>query len=193
MQGSIYSAERVCYPGPEVGAVLVRPVALGDEEGLRKMLSRLSRESIYLRFHAPYPRVPAWAVAAFADADRPDGESLVAAADGEVVGHAMYVCSDGGREAEFAVVVEDRWQARGVGKTLLRALAARARDRGVETFTGLVLGENRGMLGLVRSAFAEVGYAIEDGAYQIAVPLRPPEPAASPEAPDAARPLGLSA
>ena len=176
----------------EAGAVLVRPVALEDEEGLRGMLSRLTRESIYLRFHAPYPRAPERTVVSFADANRRDGESLVAVANGEVVGHAMYI-RQGADEAEFAVVVEDRWQARGVGKRLLRALAARARDRGVETFTGAVLGENRRMLGLVRSAFAGVGYAIRDGAYQVKAPLRTPEPAAGPEAPAAARPLGLSA
>ena len=176
---------------PEAGAVLVRPVALEDEEGLRGMLSRLSRESIYLRFHAPYPRVPEWAVVSFADANRRDEGSLVAVANGEIVGHAMYV-RQGADEAEFAVVVEDRWQARGVGKRLLRVLAARARDRGVETFTGNMLGENRRMLGLVRSAFGGVGYAIRDGAYQVKAPLRTPEPAAGPEASAAARPLGLS-
>ncbi len=191
MHGSTYQAERTRHRKPEATAVLVRPVSSGDEEGLRGMLSRLSPESIYLRFHAPYPRAPEWAVASFADANRSDGESLVAVAGGEIVGHAMYVSAGG--EAEFAVVVEDRWQAKGVGKRLLCALAARAKDRGVETFTGAVLGENRRMLGLVRSAFTEVGYAIEDGAYQVSAPLRAPEPAASLEASDAARPLGLSA
>ena len=123
----------------EAGVVLVRPVALEDEEGLRGMLSRLSRESLYLRFHAPYPRAPEWAVASFADSNRPDGESLVAVANGEIVGHAMY--SQGADEAEFAVVVEDGWQARGVGKALLRALAARARDRGVEIYGRRAAGE----------------------------------------------------
>ncbi len=192
MHHEIHPQKLLRHHKPEAGAVLVRPVALEDEEGLRGMLSRLSRESIYLRFHAPYPRVPEWAVGSFADANRRDGKSLVAVANGEIVGHAMYA-RRGPEEAEFAVVVEDRWQARGVGKRLLRALAARARDRGVETFTGAVLGENRRMLGLVRSAFAGVGYAIRDGAYQVKAPLRTPEPAAGPEAPDAARPLGLSA
>lgn len=202
MQGSIYPAERTHHPKPEMGAeatldrreegaVLVRPVSAEDEEGLRGMLSRLSRESIYMRFHAPYPRAPEWAVASFADANRPDGESLVAAANGKVVGHAMYVRL-GDSEAEFAIVVEDRWQARGVGKLLLSELAERAGRQGVETFTGSVLGENRRMLCLVRAAFSGVGYAIEDGAYQVSAPLRAPEPAAL-EAPDAARPLGLSA
>ena len=127
--------------------------------------------------------MPEWAVAAFADVDRRDGESLVAVARGEIVGHAMYVRA--GDEAEFAVLVEDRWQGRGVGKLLLTALAERADERGVRTFTGAVLGENRRMLGLASSVFAGVGYAIEDGAYQVSAPLR------SFESP--ARSLGLSA
>lgn len=192
MHHEIQPSRRPRHHKPEADAVLVRPVSPGDEEGLGEMLSRLSQESIYLRFHAPYPRVPGWAAVSFADANRPDGESLVAVADGEIVGHAMYV-RQGEEEAEFAVVVEDRWQARGVGKRLLRVLAASASDRGVETIPGAVLGENRRMLGLVRSTFAGVGYAIGDGAYQMKVPLRTPEPAASLEASDAARPLRLSA
>jgi GNAT superfamily N-acetyltransferase len=135
------------------------------------MLSRLSRESVYLRFHAPLPRAPEWAAAMFANSDRRYGESLVAVADGEVVGHAMYARQDGGDTAEFAIVVEDRCQARGIGRLLLSALAERAGCEGVKTFTGAVLGENRRMFGLVRSVFERVGYAMEDGAFAVSVPL----------------------
>jgi L-amino acid N-acyltransferase YncA len=133
------------------------------------MLSRLSRKSVYLRFHAPLPRAPEWAVAMFANSDRQYGESLVAIADGEVVGHAMYVRQ--GDSAEFAIVVEDRCQHRGIGKQLLSALAERAGQEGVKTFTGAVLGENLSMFGLIRSVFAKVRYAMEDGAYAVSAPL----------------------
>ena len=43
--------------------IRIRPVAPGDEDGLRGMLSWLSRESIHKRFHLPMPRVPEWALA----------------------------------------------------------------------------------------------------------------------------------
>lgn len=91
MQRVIYPKEHLPDKNSETNVVLVRPVSPEDEEGLRRMLSRLSRESVYLRFHAPLPRAPEWAVAMFANVDRRYGESLVAVADGEVVGHAMYV------------------------------------------------------------------------------------------------------
>jgi GNAT superfamily N-acetyltransferase len=178
MQGTIYPADYVHHGDQETNAVRVRPVSPEDEEGLRRMLSRLSRETVYLRFHAPLPRAPEWAVAMFANSDRRYGESLVAVCDGEIVGHAMYVRLGEGDCAEFAIVVEDRCQARGIGKLLLFALAETAGREGVKTFTGAVLGENGPMFGLVRSVFERVRYAMEDGAYAVSVPL--PESSASP-------------
>ena len=138
------------------------------------MFSHLSKRIICQRFHIPYPRVPQWALASFTRADG-QGASLLAVVGEEIVGHAIYVGSDGGREAEFALVVEDRWQSKGVGKLLLSELAERARHRGVETFTGEVLGENRRVLGLLGAVFTEVDYLMKDGVYHARVPLRAPE------------------
>jgi GNAT superfamily N-acetyltransferase len=170
MQSVIDAAERVYHRNSEGSAVLVRPVSPEDAEGLRRMLSRLSRESIHLRFHAPLPRAPEWAVAMFANSDRRYGESLVAVASGEIVGHAMYAREDRDT-AEFAIVVEDGCQDRGIGKMLLSALAEKAVSEGVKCFTGAVLGENRRMFGLIRSVFERIGYTIEDGAYAVSAPL----------------------
>jgi GNAT superfamily N-acetyltransferase len=171
MQSVIQPAEHMQNGRPSENAVLVRSASREDEEGLRRMLSRLSRESVHLRFHAPLPRAPDWAVAMFVNSDRRYGESLVAVAGGEVVGHAMYAREDGSDTAEFAIVVEDRCQDRGIGKQLLSALAKSAGHEGVRCFTGAVLGENRQMFGLLRSAFERVGYAMEDGTYLVSAPL----------------------
>lgn len=48
---------------PDGPKVQIRAVSPGDEDGLREMFSRLSRESINKRFHLPMPRVPDWALA----------------------------------------------------------------------------------------------------------------------------------
>ena len=77
----------------------------------------------------------------------------------------------------MAIVVEDGWQSKGVGKSLLSELAARARVRGIETFTGEVLGTNRPMLGLA-AMFIGTNYTTEDSVYHVRMPLRTPEPAA---------------
>jgi GNAT superfamily N-acetyltransferase len=141
-----------------------------DTEKLRAMFARSSTETIYRRFHTPFPEVPGWMVSLMLDADHHDKEVLVAVAEEKVIGHAMYVrLADD--EAEMAIIVEDSWQSQGVGKSLLQELEERAWLRGIDTFTGEVLGHNRPMLGLA-ATFPGTNYATEDGVYHVRMPLR---------------------
>jgi GNAT superfamily N-acetyltransferase len=144
---------------------------------LRRMFSRVSPETIYLRFHIPYPDVPERMLAFMLDADKHDKRSLVAVAKGKIVGHAMYVRLGDGAEAEMAIVVEDGYQSKGVGKLLLRELAEDAWCRGVETFVGTVLLENRRMVGLVDAVFTDPRHEISHGAFLLRAPLQTLEPA----------------
>lgn len=150
--------------------IRIRPVAPGDEEKLREMLSRLSRETIYKRFHLPMPRVPKWTLANLTDVDHYDRESLVALVGGDIVGQAMYARQEAA-SAEMAIVVEDRWQLRGIGRLLLSRLAEEAGRRGIEAFTGTVLGENRGAHRLFSSVLSKAKFKIRAGMHQLYVPL----------------------
>ena len=149
----------------------IRALSLGDEELLRRMFSRLSRESIYRRFHMPYASVPGWAVALFMGVHEPEGEYVVAAAGNKIVGHAMYTRVEDGRTADIGIVIEDEWQRRGIGKLLLSRLAAAAMRQRIEAFTGVVLGENRPMMSLISAVFTEVRSTIRGGQYEIYAPL----------------------
>jgi GNAT superfamily N-acetyltransferase len=149
---------------------------------------RLSLRTIYERFHAPYPSVPGWALAGMLEADHDCKEVLVAVVGDEVVGHAMYVSTGEGREAEFAVVVQDGWRSRGIGRLLLDELAAKAGSRDIDLFTGSVLGENRHALA---SVFPGMRYEVTDGAYQVRAPLRASPRAAAGERVELHGSLGL--
>src|SRR5919107_4086008 len=151
--------------GTEVSIQVATPL---DSEKLRGMFSRTSSETIYRRFQLPYPEVPEWMIALMLSADH-HKEALVAVTEEKVVGHAMYVGLGEGTEAEIAIIVEDGWQSKGVGKSLLSELARRARPRGVETFTAEVLATNRPMLGLA-AMFAGTEYAMEDGVCHVRMP-----------------------
>jgi GNAT superfamily N-acetyltransferase len=150
----------------------IRIATPSDGEKLRAMFARSSPRTIYRRFHTPFPEVPNWMVTLMLDADHHDKESLVAVAEEKVIGHAMYARLGDDGEAEMAIVVEDEWQSMGIGKSLVSELEERATLRGIETFVGEVLGENRPMLGLAAKSFAGTGYAIEDGVYHVRMPLR---------------------
>src|SRR5918998_5291283 len=158
--------------GPDVRAVAIRVATTDDKEKLRRLFSRLSSQSIYRRFHLPHPRVPEQMLNIMLDVDHYDKESLLAVAEEEIIAHAMYVRLGASSDAEVAFVVEDRWQSKGVVKLLLSQIAEKARLRGVETFTGVVLGENRRVLGLLNAVFADVEYVIRDELYHFRVPLQ---------------------
>jgi GNAT superfamily N-acetyltransferase len=166
--------------GPDARTVLIRVATPDDKEKLRRMFSRLSSESIYSRFHHSYRRVPEQMLDLMLDVDHHAKESLVALAQEEIVGHAMYAELADSGDAEVAFVVEDDWQSKGVGKLLLSQIAEKARCRGVETFTGQVLGENRRVLGLLNAVFAEVGHGISHSLYHFSVPLRALKPTVRP-------------
>ena len=63
----------------------------------------------------------------------------------EIHGIARYTRNPDGSSCEFAIVVEDAWQGRGLGVALMMALEACARGRGLREMIGLVLAENSEM------------------------------------------------
>jgi GNAT superfamily N-acetyltransferase len=150
--------------------VRIRPVSSGVEEGLREMLSRLSRETIHKRFHLPMPHVPEWMLAYLTDVDHHDKEALVAQVGDEIVGHAMYARQEA-HEAEMAIVVEDRWQSRGIGSLLMSRLAEEAGRREYESFTGTVLGENRDALRFFSSVVPKTKFEVKNGVYHLHLPV----------------------
>lgn len=60
------------------------------------------------------------------------------------------------QSCEFAVVIADAWQRRGIGRHLMRQLLAIAAQRGLHEMRGLVLADNPGMLQLCKA----LGFAI---------------------------------
>ena len=85
----------------------------------------------------------------------PDREAALVAlyrdADGRqhIIGVSRYHLDTSTGEAEFAVVVTDAWQGKGIGWLLMRRLADVAGERGVKRLAGEVLRENTGMLELM--------------------------------------------
>jgi GNAT superfamily N-acetyltransferase len=77
------------------------------------------------------------------------GRALVVASGDEIFGHAMYTRKEErDREAEFAVVVEDGWKARGLGTLLVSELTEEARRDRIEALTGISLANNHRLLSL---------------------------------------------
>jgi acetyltransferase len=133
------------------GTVLhVRPIRPEDAELERGFVTRLSEESRYYRFFYRLHELSPAMVARFTQIDYDRELALVAVVDvaGTVafVGVARYVTNPGDEVAEFAVVVSDEWQGRGVARVLMERLLECAKRRGLKRIEGTVLRENHNML-----------------------------------------------
>jgi len=133
--------------------VLIRPIRREDQQTLLDGLHRLTPESRYRRFFSPMPDLSARQLRYLTEVDHHTHEALIASdpSTGEGIGVARFIRSAADPAvAEVAIAVLDDWQGHGLGTALLEALAARAREEGVEHFTASVLTQNSAMLDLLR-------------------------------------------
>lgn len=91
--------------------------------------------------------------------DRDMALAATAMLDGEetLIGVARYALNADGGGCEFAIVIADAWQGRGIGKRLLAKLVSAAKSRGLGRIYGEILATNRGMLEMVK----RLGFGLE--------------------------------
>ena len=136
----------------------VRPITGADAPALVAGFARLSPRSRYLRFHAPRTGLSPEEVRWLTEVDGRDHVALAAFDGRKMVAVARFVRSRAAPDtAEFALVVDDLLQQRGIATLLLDRLRQAALDLGVVRFTGQVLEENEAMLELLRKLHARVG------------------------------------
>jgi RimJ/RimL family protein N-acetyltransferase len=147
----------ICCVLSDGAAVWIRAVRPEDGARLERLFYRLSPASIASYFFLPVPKLPRWAarLAEVARADGVEHGALVALLGEEIVGLARYDCNTP-EEAEFGLLIEDRWQGRELGKRLLGLLIQEARQQGIETFKAYIQGENRRAFRVVGALFATV-------------------------------------
>jgi len=127
-------------PFPEL---TVRPVEADDAELVRRLFQRLSPESIYRRFFTLFPAPPPNVVRHLTALDHSDHEALAVLDGGEIVALASWDrLAHASAEAEIAVLVEDGWQHRGLGRALVRMLTGEAARRGITVLNATVLADN---------------------------------------------------
>jgi len=134
--------------------VRLREVRAADAGLLLDMWGRTTPESRRARFMGPFT-LDASNAGRFVDLD-PSRQFAVVATRGRdaterMIGIARYELDDDevGR-AEFAALVEDAEQGRGVGTALVREVAMRAGEVGITRLSGDILASNTRMLNLVR-------------------------------------------
>ncbi|MDD5313432.1 MAG: bifunctional GNAT family N-acetyltransferase/acetate--CoA ligase family protein, partial [Dehalococcoidia bacterium] len=129
-----------------------------DEEKLIAFFNRLSKQTIYLRFHHVITHMSKEEARQFCTVDYQNTFAMVGTlgedAEERIIAVGRYARQPGDTVAQIAFEVEDKYQGLGIGSHLLDQLAFIARDKRITKFEAEVLSENREMMNvLVNSGF----------------------------------------
>ncbi len=142
--------------------IRVRPIGPDDEPLIDELHGQHSEQTIRMRFFGMVRRLSRESLMRLCRLD-PEREAALAAVhqgpDGRphIIAVSRYHMTTETGDAEFAVVVTDAWQGKGVGWYLMRRLEEVARQRGAKRLVGDVLRENVTMLQLMSA----LGYTIQ--------------------------------
>ena len=130
--------------------ITLRPLQAQDQPLLDAMLERLSPQARRNRFLGGVNSRSAMVETLNAEG----GVAFVMLAENQhrtqVVAEARYAVDAGGESAEFALVVDERWQRCGLGERAIRALGNTAAHAGLLRLYGEVSADNRPMLALMQ-------------------------------------------
>ena len=135
--------------------IVIRPIRPEDAEIEAKFVRELSSEAKYFRFMNALQELDQQMLVRFTQIDYHNEMALIAVVPGdtgeEQIGVARYTTNLDKKSCEFALVVSDQWQSKGIAHHLMQNLMEIARDRDLETMQGQVLSNNSRMLELMTS------------------------------------------
>jgi acetyltransferase len=146
--------------------VLIRPIRSGDADIERAFVHNLSPTSKYFRFMQGLTDLTPTMVDRFTNVDQHKDLALIAVTwrNGKEteIAVARYFTNPDGKSCEFAIVVADEWQEKGIGTRLLSLLIEQARARGLTRIEGDVLAQNYHMLEFVRAFGFSIQRSVDD-------------------------------
>jgi len=152
----------------------MRPEDASLEEAF---IAKLSPDTMRLRFFSSLRTLSSVMLARFTqiDYDREMAFIALAAAPGgeREIGVGRYATLPDGKTCEYAIVLADEWQGKGLGRILMSRLVEVASARGLETMVGDVLASNKPMLRLcAKLGFASAPAARDPQMQRVSLDLR---------------------
>ncbi len=158
--------------------VLIRPIRPEDEPKFVAFHKHLSDQSVYFRYfhtiqldqriaHERLSRI------CFVDYDR-EMALVVETATGDeqnIIAVGRLIRAHGDDEAEFAILVADKYQRSGIGTELLRRLVTIGAREGLARITAKILPENSGMLQVCRKIGFDVRFNADEEVYDAVIAL----------------------
>lgn len=141
--------------------ITIRPIRPEDASLEQSFVRELSPQSKYFRFMQGLNELTQQMLVRFTQLDYNRELALIAVLNEhhkEVeLGVVRYIINPDGESCEFALVVADKWQHKGIGSHLMNALINAAHQRGIKLMEGEILANNKNMLKLMTS----LGFSLE--------------------------------
>jgi acetyltransferase len=155
------------------GELLIRPIRPEDAPLLLSLYESLSPHSIYMRFFTPLKSFQHSMLVRYTQIDYDREIALVAIQEIEgeekMLGVARVILDIKQRHGEFAVIVSDACQGKGIGAELLSQCLSIAKGRGIESVMGVVLTENTQMLALGKKLGFKIARVPDAGEYELTI------------------------
>jgi acetyltransferase len=146
---------------PDGQPYTIRPIRPEDAQPLQDFTRQLSAHTRYMRFISAMRELSPRMLTRYTQIDYDRELALVATvrrpdpAHPEqlreiIIGVARYLRNPDGQSAEYALVLGDDWQGRGLGMQLMRTIIAAARHQGLHRIEGFVLANNAPMHKLMK-------------------------------------------
>ena len=140
--------------------VLIRPLMVADAALYPDFLSDVTAEDLRLRFFAAMREVSAELIDKLIHYDPATAMAFVAIDEqsGLLLGVVRLHNDASGENGEFAILTRSHLKGHGLGWLMMKHMIAYAKDKGLKTVRGQVLGENATMLQMC----AELGFHSTD-------------------------------
>jgi acetyltransferase len=146
--------------------ITLRPIRPEDAEMEQAFVKGLSDQSRHFRFMNSLRELTPAMLARFTQIDYDRELAIIAVQETEgreaELGVARYVMNPDGETCEFAIVVADEWQGKGLARRLLEMLIDVARSRGLKAIMGHMLSMNQPMIKLAENLGFTISEAADD-------------------------------
>jgi acetyltransferase len=154
----------------------MRPVRPGDAEQMIGLFSDLSPETVYMRFFSPIKRISKTLLIRLTQIDYDREIALIALAgpseQRKIVGVARIIFHPAGEKGEFALVLADNFQGKGIGQVLFKRALVSAQKYGLKQIYGPVLSTNTAMLALGQKLGFVVKRDVDSSEYKLELNLK---------------------
>jgi len=156
-------------------SILLRPIKVDDARSWVEFVGRLSAHTKYLRFHYVPKEMGLEDAVRFCTVDYRNTFAFIAEVLREtkrdIVAIGRYYRLPDDHSAEVALAMEDSYQGRGLGTSILEQLAEVARENGIDIFEADVLAENEQMMNVFKDYGFHVTSELQAGVYRVIFPI----------------------